>query len=544
MRQTTHTSVLFNEAEKALQDAFGVVDNIAMHNQKKVLNAFRQHRLTEEYFAERTGYGRNDPGREAIDKIFATVFGAEHAAVRMQLVSGTHAIACALNGNLLPGQRLACLTGTPYDTLADVIGTGKTNQPFSLRQQGIDYIEDHLDLMMPQDLLKERMGRLVSHPTSLAYIQKSCGYSFERHSLSNADIARLTAMVKAANPSCKVFVDNCYGEFVEKKEPPELGVDLVAGSLIKNPGGGLAIAGGYVAGKRDLVEAALNRITAPGVGGHQGLTYNQNRLLLQGLFIAPAVVADSVKGAMLCACVLSKLGLNVKPSAFEPRFDIIQAIELGNRERLINFCRAIQRWSPVNSHCIPEPALIAGYEDEVIMAAGTFVEGSTIELSADGPLRSPFAAFFQGGLTYLHVKCVLEEALALSASGNCRSFKGKYFYRLRYIRSILYNEIILLVPARHGEKLLVLQMPVKPRIRHSVQTDLMILSGTANPELAEEVANYLELSVAPVKIQPFSDGEIYVQVQASVRGQDCFVVQPTCSPVNENVMELLILLMR
>lgn len=416
-KQALNAAQLIARAEKALEERFRDVDSIAMLNQKRVLEAFREHRLTEEYFAERTGYGLDDAGRETIDGIFATVFQSEAAAVRMQLVSGTHALACALAGNLKPGDRLACLTGKPYDTLRDVIGIG-SDEPGSLRSLNVDYIEDEIDpLVHSPSELTERIARLVAPPTVMAHIQKSCGYSFTRRTYSSKDIAALAEIVKSANPHCSVMVDNCYGEFVESCEPTAVGADLVAGSLIKNPGGGLAISGGYVAGKKKLVKAALNRITAPGVGGHQGLTFNQNRLLLQGLFLAPAVVSNAVKGSMLFAFVLSELGLCVKPGPFEPRYDIIQAIEFGQPERLINFCRAIQRWSPVNAHVTPEPVLMPGYRDEVIMAGGTFIEGSTIELSADGPLRAPFAAFLQGGLTYLHVKCAIEEALTLSASG-------------------------------------------------------------------------------------------------------------------------------
>jgi cystathionine beta-lyase family protein involved in aluminum resistance len=409
---------LIKQAESALVDSFQRIDDIALTNQRKVLQAFRQHRLTEEYFAEKTGYGLNDAARDAIDAIFASVFGAEAAAVRMQLVSGTHAIAAALFGCLRPGDRMASLTGQPYDSLLDVIGIGKTTQPGCLKDLGVDYIEGSIDPKQSTDAqIEAHLRELVAPPTRLCHIQKSCGYSFERRTFSNEDIARLAAAVKRANPECVVFVDNCYGEFVETLEPVAIGADLMAGSLIKNPGGGLAISGGYIAGKRDLVDRALNRMTAPGIGGHYGLTFNQNRPLLQGLFMAPCVVSHAVKGAMLFAHVFGQLGLKVKPAPAEQRFDIIQAIEFGSADRLVAFCRAIQMWSPVNAHVTPEPSEMPGYPDPVIMAAGTFVEGSTIELSADGPLRPPFAAFLQGGLTYLHVKCALEEALSLAASG-------------------------------------------------------------------------------------------------------------------------------
>ncbi|MGH9551242.1 MAG: methionine gamma-lyase family protein, partial [Terriglobales bacterium] len=326
------------------------------------------------------------------------------------------------------GDRLACITGDPYDTLHDVIGIGdERTEHGSLKSLGVAYTQTFVDPQgspadgggSPENLV-EKLRAHLSAPTRMVYIQKSCGYSFERRTFSNADIKKMVDSAKEINRYCIVFVDNCYGEFVEIDEPIAVGADLVAGSPIKNPGGGLAIAGGYLAGRADLIDRCLNRITAPGIGGHQGLTYNQNRLVLQGLFMAPSVVSSALKGAALFAHALSELGLHVQPGPFDERFDIIQAIEFGTRERLINFCKAIQMWSPVNAHVTPEPAAMPGYQDEVIMAAGTFVEGSTIELSADGPLRPPFAAFLQGGLSYLHVKCALEEALTACAGGELR----------------------------------------------------------------------------------------------------------------------------
>ncbi|HEY9787231.1 MAG TPA: methionine gamma-lyase family protein [Candidatus Obscuribacterales bacterium] len=418
---------LIRLAEKSLAAQFEQVDEIALFNQRKILNAFREHRLTEEHFAERTGYGLDDSGRDAIDSIFAAVFGCEAAAVRMQMVSGTHALACALFGVLKANDTLLALTGTPYDTLRTVIGLAG-DEPGNLRSLGIMYLQrdTHLKLGSEkeieeieadlQDVLRSRSSRHV------VFIQKSRGYSLERKSLSNKEIKTLIACVKRISPQSVVIVDNCYGEFVEAAEPIEAGADLIAGSLIKNPGGGLVIAGGYLAGRAHLVDMCLNRLTAPGIGGHQGISFNQNRLILQGLFMAPQAVGNAVKGALLAAHVFEELGLKVTPSAAEQRFDIIQGIEFGSRERLINFCRAVQKWSPVNAHAAPEPARMPGYQDEVIMAGGTFVEGATIELSADGPLRPPYAAYLQGGLTYLHVKCMLEGALSLSASGELPFF--------------------------------------------------------------------------------------------------------------------------
>lgn len=411
------TRDLIRQAESSLAEEFEFVDETALHNQRKVLDAFRDHKLTEEHFAEHTGYGIDDAGREALDAIFAQIFGAPAAAVRMQVVSGTHALALCLFGTLKPGDRLVSITGAPYDTLQQVIGIAGNGRG-SLKELGVLYGQIDVDpLFLDKKEVAEPLKKLLQSPTKLVTIQKSCGYSFERRTLSNDEIGKMIAYVKAINPECLVMVDNCYGEFVEATEPTGHGADIIAGSLIKNPGGGLAISGGYIAGREDLIESALFRLTAPGIGGHQGVSFNQNRLLFQGLFLAPAVVASAIKGAMLSAIIFADLGLEVKPRPKDRRFDIIQAIKFGERQKLVNFCRAIQHFSPVNAHVQPEPAGMPGYEDQVVMAGGTFVEGSTIELSADGPLREPYAAFLQGGLTYLHIKCMLEGAITLSRSG-------------------------------------------------------------------------------------------------------------------------------
>ncbi|MBU6451264.1 MAG: methionine gamma-lyase family protein [Cyanobacteria bacterium REEB67] len=427
---------LIARAEGRLKEAFERIDAIALVNQMRVLSAFKEHKLTEEFFAEHTGYGIDDAGREAMDRIFATVFGCQAAAVRMQMVSGTHAIACALFGNLGPGDRLVSLTGRPYDTLEEVIGikeaaasatTGgasaetnakKTGSLFSL---GVSYVELDLDPQRQSEATIIEAIKAVG-PANLYHIQKSRGYSMVRRTLSNQDIGRLCTLLRQVYPQARVFVDNCYGEFVEDAEPTAHGANLIAGSLIKNPGGGLALTGAYVAGDSDMVEAALIRLTAPGIGGHLGVTFNQNRLVFQGLFLAPSVVAGAVKGAMLAAEVMAELGFKIDPAPLEQRFDIIQAIEFGDRQKLINFCRAIQSFSPVNAHVCPEPSGMPGYADQVIMAGGSFVEGATIELSCDGPLREPFAAYLQGGLSYLHVKSALLGALNLSESGEARFF--------------------------------------------------------------------------------------------------------------------------
>jgi cystathionine beta-lyase family protein involved in aluminum resistance len=275
------------------------------------------------------------------------------------------------------------------------------------------------ELALDPNLSVEELSQQIkaAAPAKLYHIQKSRGYSMSRQTLSNKDIAKYIAAIKAVDANASTFVDNCYGEFVEEQEPTAVGADLIAGSLIKNPGGGMALTGGYVAGRKDMVEGALLRLTAPGIGGHLGITFNQNRPVLQGLFLAPSVVSQAVKGAMLVASVFEKLGMIVHPAPAADRYDIIQAVEFGNRERLINFCRALQSFSPVNAHVSPEPSSMPGYADQVVMAGGTFVEGATIELSADGPLRPPFAVYLQGGLSYLHVKCALLGSLNLSAEG-------------------------------------------------------------------------------------------------------------------------------
>lgn len=415
MKQALKVDDLIKSSQAKLLDRFELLDEIASANQKKVLAAFRQNRLTEEFFAQRTGYGLDDPGRDALDRIFATVFGGETACVRLQFVSGTHALACAILGNIAAGDRFVCLTGSPYDSLEEVLGI-QGDEPGSLRRLQAVYQQLDLD---PFELSDRQLVEAISviEPARIYYIQKSRGYSFSRRSFSNADISRLSAAVRKVNETAIIIVDNCYGELVEKDEPLEHGADLIAGSLIKNPGGGLAIAGGYIAGKKSCVDAALNRLTAPGVGGHMGLSFGQNRLLFQGLFMAPVVVCQALKGAMLIACVFDQLGMKVSPGVSEKRYDIIQSVEFGSASKLVNFCKAIQRFSPVNAHVDPEPCRMPGYQDEVIMAGGTFVEGSTIELSADGPLRPPYAAFIQGGLSYQHIKCSLEGALALSMTG-------------------------------------------------------------------------------------------------------------------------------
>lgn len=411
---------LINSAERSLSECFAHIDEIALRNQKKVLDAFRKYRLTPEYFAERTGYGMDDTGRDAIDEIFAEVYGAESAAVRVQIVSGTHALASALFGNLRHGDKMVILTGKPYDTMEKVIGK-VGNESGSLKDMGVECVEtDLIPLMADDRSCWAQLSSVLSSNTKLVYIQKSCGYSIERPTLLNSEIERMVKLVRQIKSDAIIMVDNCYGELVQTEEPLSVGADLIAGSLIKNPGGGMAIAGGYIAGKKPFVEAALNRLTAPGIGGHLGCSFNQNRLLLQGMFLAPSVVASAVKGAQLFAAVFKELGFEVNPQPGQVRGDIIQAIKFGNREKLLGFLTALQQYSPVDAHVLPEPADMPGYTDKVVMAGGTFVEGSTIELSGDGPLRPPFVAFVQGGLTYSHVKLAIIGILELGARNDCK----------------------------------------------------------------------------------------------------------------------------
>jgi cystathionine beta-lyase family protein involved in aluminum resistance len=395
------------EAEKALVPVFYEIDTAVKHNLKKVLDSFRRHRVGVHHFAGVSGYGHDDLGRQTLDEVFAQVMGADAAAVRVQFVSGTHAIACCLFGVLRPGDEMLAVVGAPYDTLEEVIGLRGQNQG-SLMEFGIGYRQ--LPLTLEGTVDWQALGQAVRENTRLVLIQRSCGYSW-RSSLSITEIEKIIQLVKQQNPDTICFVDNCYGEFVEEREPTEVGADLIAGSLIKNPGGTIVTAGGYVAGRTDLVEAAACRLTAPGIGSSGGATFDQNRLLFQGLFLAPQMVGEAMKGNHLTAYVFHQLGYPVNPQPMAPRRDVIQAIELGSPEKLIAFCRAIQQHSPIGSYLNPVPAEMPGYESQLVMAGGTFIDGSTSEFSADGPLRKPFIAFCQGGTHWTHVAIALEAAI-------------------------------------------------------------------------------------------------------------------------------------
>ena len=395
------------EAEQALFQIFSGIDATVKQNLQRVLKAFRSHRVGVHHFAGVTGYGHDDLGRETLDGVFAEVVGAEAAAVRVQFVSGTHAIACALFGILRPGDEMLAVAGSPYDTLEEVIGLRGQGQG-SLLEFGISYRE--LPLTREGSVDWQALSSTISAKTRLVFIQRSCGYSW-RSSLSISEIEKIVAIVKHQNPSTICFVDNCYGEFVEDCEPTAVGADLMAGSLIKNPGGTIVPAGGYVAGRADLVEAATCRLTAPGIGSSGGATFDLNRLLFQGLFMAPGVVGEAKKGNHLTAYVFYKLGYRVNPIPLARRRDVIQAIEFGSADKLIAFCRAVQQNSPVGSHLDPVPAPMPGYESQLVMAGGTFIDGSTSEFSADGPLRPPYVAFCQGGSHWTHVAIALEAAI-------------------------------------------------------------------------------------------------------------------------------------
>ncbi len=402
-----NSSELLQAAEKALSPIFDGIDASVKQNLKKVLNSFRDHRVGVHHFAGVSGYGHDDLGRQTLDKVFAEVMGAEAAAVRVQFVSGTHAIACCLFGVLRPGDEMLAVVGSPYDTLEEVIGLRGQNQG-SLIEFDIHYRQ--LPLTNDGKVDWQALGQAVGDRTRLVLIQRSCGYSW-RDSLSIADIEKIVQLVKQQNPNTICFVDNCYGEFVENREPPAVGADLIAGSLIKNPGGTIVTAGGYIAGRADLVEAATCRLTAPGIGSSGGATFDQNRLLFQGLFLAPQMVGEALKGNHLTAYVFQQLGYPVNPQPMAPRRDVIQAIQLASPEKLIAFCRAIQQHSPVGSYLDPVPAEMHGYESQLVMAGGTFIDGSTSEFSADGPLREPYIAFCQGGTHWTHVAIALEAAI-------------------------------------------------------------------------------------------------------------------------------------
>ena len=395
-------------AEAGLKEQFARIDAMEECGTRRVLKAFQEHQVAYRHFAPTTGYGYDDVGRDTLERIFADLFGTEAAMVRPQIASGTHAISLCLFGLTLPGDHILSATGTPYDTLQDIIGWGEGDAPVgSLREMGVSYSQVEL-----------RGGRIdvdavdaaIRPNTRLVIAQRSRGYDW-RPSLAPEEFADLAAMLHAKHPGVRLMVDNCYGEFVCEKEPTHYGADVCVGSLIKTPGGGLAPTGGYVVGTKDAVDRISYRLTAPGIGLEVGSYAASYQPFYQGLFMAPHTVAQAIKTACLAARVFEELGMITTPAAAERRVDIIQAIQMGTPDRLVAFCQGIQMASPIDSMALPEPWDMPGYNDQVVMAAGTFVAGASVELSADAPMRTPFTAYLQGGLTYVHGRIALAQAL-------------------------------------------------------------------------------------------------------------------------------------
>lgn len=413
-QQENHKENVWNELEKlaeaaetSAEQSFRAADRIAEHNQWKVIQAFQRHQVSDFHFNGSTGYGYNDRGREVLDLVYADVFGAESALVRPHFVSGTHTIGCALFGVLRPGDELLYVTGKPYDTLHKVIGKPGDGKG-SLQDWGVKYNE--VPLLEDGGLDWEGIEAAIKPETKVIGVQRSRGYSW-RSSFTVSQIGDIVKRVKAIKSDLLVFVDNCYGEFTERLEPTQVEVDIMAGSLIKNPGGGLAETGGYIAGTHAAVESASFRLTAPGIGGEVGATLGTLRGMYQGLFLAPHFVGQAVKGSILAAALFERLGFETKPRHNESRTDLIQAVRFGQADHLVSFVQGIQQAAAVDSHVVPEPWDMPGYENAVIMAAGTFIQGGSLELSADAPIREPYIAYMQGGLTYSHAKYGILTAL-------------------------------------------------------------------------------------------------------------------------------------
>lgn len=393
---------VYDKAIIDVEEVFKSFDDIREYNQIKVLIAFQEERISDIHFGMTTGYGYGDIGRDALDRVYARIFNSEAALVRPHFVNGTHAIGAALFGNLRTGDTMLSICGTPYDTLKGIIGSDSKENMGSLKDFGVKYKQiDLLNEDLDYDKIKEE---LITDPTiKLVHIQRSTGYGF-RKSLSVERIGLIISYIKKIREDVIIFVDNCYGEFIEEKEPTDVGADLVAGSLIKNIGGGIAPTGGYVAGKKKYVDNTAYRLTIPGIGGECGSTFGVTRLLFQGLFLAPHISIEALKGAILCSRIMELLGYEVLPKYNDSRTDIIQGIKFNDKEKLINFCKGIQYGSPVDSFAECEPWDMPGYEDQIIMAAGTFIQGASIELSCDAPIREPYIAYLQGGLTLDHAK--------------------------------------------------------------------------------------------------------------------------------------------
>ena len=401
---------LSKEVEKEIQLQFEKIDKIKEVNSLKVLEAFQYCRLSEMHLHSSTGYGIDEIGRNKVEEIYARIFRTEDALVRAQLISGTHALAVTLFGLLRPGDTMLSISGAPYDTLQTAIGISKEESKSSLKAFGVKY--EQIELVNDDFDIKTIEERVAKNDIKLIEIQRSKGYS-TRKSLTIDKIEKAIRAIRKVNKDVIIMVDNCYGEFVEEREPTEVGADIVVGSLMKNLGAGIATSGAYIAGKKDLIELCAERLTAPGVGKEIGPSLNQNTAFIKGLFFAPSVVSSSVKTAVFASRILERLGYKVSPKFDEPRADIVQTIELGDADKLIKFCQGIQMGSPIDSYVVPEPSDMGGYDDKVIMAAGTFTEGSTIELSCDGPIREPYIAYMQGGLTYEYGKLGILKALSV-----------------------------------------------------------------------------------------------------------------------------------
>ncbi|REJ12081.1 MAG: hypothetical protein C6W58_17280 [Bacillaceae bacterium] len=395
------------KVEKKIKPFHEEIDKVVEVNQLRVLRSFQKHRVSDSHFIPSTGYGYDDIGRDTLEDVYADIFGCEKGLVRPQIISGTHAISTALFGVLRPGDELIYITGKPYDTLEEIVGIrGKGTG--SLKEFGISY--QTIDLTPEGRVDFDRVKAAISDKTKMIGIQRSRGYDV-RPSFSIQEIKEMVSFIKSINEKIVVFVDNCYGEFTEDQEPGHAGADLIAGSLIKNPGGGLVKTGGYIVGKEELVESCAYRLTSPGIGREAGAMLYSLHEMFQGIFLAPHVVGQALKGAIFTAAMLEEIGLRVNPSWNEKRSDLVQSVQFDNADMMIAFCQAIQSASPINSHVTPVPNEMPGYSDQVIMAAGTFVQGSSIELSADGPIRPPYVAYVQGGLTFEHVKIAIFHAV-------------------------------------------------------------------------------------------------------------------------------------
>ena len=404
-------------AEEGLKDAFARIDRMEELGTRRVLATFQEHQVAYRHFAPTTGYGYDDVGRDTLEKVFAQLFGTEAAIVRPQIASGTHAISLCLFGLLLPGDHVLSATGKPYDTLEGIIGMGEGKAPIgSLKEMGVVY--DQVELTEKGEIDLEAVAHAMTPQTTLVIAQRSRGYAW-RPSLMPQAFAPLAQMLHEKYPGVRLMVDNCYGEFVCEKEPSHYGADVCVGSLIKNPGGGLAPTGGYVVGTQDAIERISYRLTAPGIGLEVGSYAGSYQPFYQGLFMAPHTVSQALKTACLAARVFEELGMATTPTADVPRADIIQAIQMNTAERLVAFCQGIQMASPIDSMALPEPWAMPGYQDQVVMAAGTFVSGASIELSADAPMREPFTAYMQGGLTYIHGRIALARALERMVEQGC-----------------------------------------------------------------------------------------------------------------------------